>query len=163
MKRLSEKLMKGRVRVGALRSLTLAVALGIVDVQAASAAQDGDIELIVQAHKACSLENMQKTVADIRDCLPAVVKQSEAVLEKAEVAVRAQLHKEWHDDKVVRQFYVGIRDAFENTTMTFRAHRDAECVYVRARYASGNGGGIASQNCQIERNLARARELRADD
>ena len=107
--------------------------------------------------KECSVS---LSTAEQRDCLPLVLKKSEAELvsaEKKERASMAELEKISEGSRKLRP----VR-AFDRAAKAFRAYRDSECNRVLTSYGSGNGGGIAFWECKIKMNLERASKLNSE-
>jgi uncharacterized protein YecT (DUF1311 family) len=53
----------------------------------------------------------------------------------------------------------GAAKAYDASVRTYRQYRDAQCNYVKAMYASGNGAGQALLACRVDFARRRAREL----
>ncbi|MDR2249573.1 lysozyme inhibitor LprI family protein [Acinetobacter sp.] len=93
-----------------------------------------------------------------RKCYPAVEKQSEVELVAAEKKVRATMVE-------LEKMSEGSRSmhpvkAFDQAARAYRDFRTAESGRVLASYGSGNGGGLAASQTNIEMNLARIKLLK---
>lgn len=101
------------------------------------------------------------TTAEQRDCYPMVVKQSELELVAAEKKVRADMVELEKISEGSRSLHP-VR-AFDKTARAFRAFRAAESTRVLTSYGSGNGGGLAAWEAEIQMNLARTKLLLGSD
>jgi len=135
------------------RSLTL-IGAGLLCLTIRSAMAADTAEAMYQQCRS------KPSIAEQRDCFPAVVRQSEFELAAAEKKARADMVELESISASSRAVHPVL--AFDGAAHTFRAFRDAESRRVLASYGSGNGGALSAYATSIEMNIARARLLASE-
>lgn len=115
--------------------------------------------LLLAAHAgAGALDDCTQAVANMSEmpaCLAQRLKTAEHKLAQAESRTLTQMREL---DQVTDGRYRAAR-ALEQGQRAFRAYRKAQCAWVAASYASGNGAGHAQAACQIDLTEQRLQQL----
>jgi uncharacterized protein YecT (DUF1311 family) len=107
-----------------------------------------------QSSPAAQLECDAANQILIKTCLTKLAPQAEQDRLNAEAAARAMMK---NLDRATGR--PEALPAFEQSTQTYQAYRQAHCAWVGKSFAGGSGAGIAKLTCRIDLDRNRAEEL----